>query len=152
MKKEIVELTNMCMIIDKINNKILVQNRLKNDWPGLTFPGGHVENGEGIIPSTIREIKEETGLDIKNLIPCGFVSWYNKENNERCLVFLFKTYDFNGKLINTYEGINKWMTLEEIKNGDMAPDFKEILSVFLKEDNHQEYLTWDPLKKNILYY
>ena len=69
MKKEIVELTNMCMIIDKINNKILVQNRLKNDWPGLTFPGGHVENGEGIIPSTIREIKEETGLDIKNLIP-----------------------------------------------------------------------------------
>ena len=40
-----VVLTIMCMVVNK-NNEILVENRLKKDWPGLTFPGGHVEDNE----------------------------------------------------------------------------------------------------------
>ena len=35
-------LANMCMVEDK-NGNVLVQERTKKDWPGLTFPGGHVE-------------------------------------------------------------------------------------------------------------
>ena len=38
-------LANMCMVEDK-NGNVLVQERTKKDWPGLTFPGGHVEKGE----------------------------------------------------------------------------------------------------------
>ena len=38
------ELTVMCMICD--GTKILVQDRVNKDWPGVTFPGGHVEPGE----------------------------------------------------------------------------------------------------------
>lgn len=30
------------------------------------FPGGHVEPSESLLQSVIREMKEETGLDIKN--------------------------------------------------------------------------------------
>ena len=41
-KCETVVLTNMCMVYDD-NGNILVQNRTKNTWPGITFPGGHVE-------------------------------------------------------------------------------------------------------------
>ena len=37
------ELTVMCMICD--GTKILVQDRVNKDWPGVTFPGGHVEPG-----------------------------------------------------------------------------------------------------------
>ncbi len=33
---ETVEFVNMCMI--KNGNKILVQNRVNPDWPGITFP------------------------------------------------------------------------------------------------------------------
>ena len=33
------ELTVMCMICD--GTKILVQDRVNKDWPGVTFPGGH---------------------------------------------------------------------------------------------------------------
>ena len=50
-------LTNMCMIYDK--NRILVQDRKDPDWPGVTFPGGHIEPGESFVGSTIREIKED---------------------------------------------------------------------------------------------
>ena len=33
-------------------------------WHGWNFPGGHVEKGEYVTPSVIREMKEETGLTI----------------------------------------------------------------------------------------
>ena len=37
-------LTNMCMIEN--GKQVLVQNRLNPNWPGITFPGGHVESAE----------------------------------------------------------------------------------------------------------
>ena len=53
-------LMNMCKIIDREENRILVLDKTKkHDWEGLTFPGGHLEKEESLIDSTIREIKEE---------------------------------------------------------------------------------------------
>ena len=43
-KTENVILTNICLVYR--DDEILVQDRHKDDWPGLTFPGGHVEEGE----------------------------------------------------------------------------------------------------------
>ena len=37
-------LTNICLIYK--DDQILVIDRKKKDWPGLTFPGGHVERNE----------------------------------------------------------------------------------------------------------
>ena len=92
MKHELekVELTNMCMILNEITNKMLVQVRDKNDWDGISFPGGHIEKGESIIASVIREVKEETGLDIKNVIPCGFKDWYDFEKEKGILYSYLK--------------------------------------------------------------
>ena len=59
-------LTNMVMIRDERSGKVLAQNRVKS-WKGLSFPGGHVEEGESIVDSAVREIREETGLDVYNL-------------------------------------------------------------------------------------
>ena len=46
-------LTNMCMIY-KENGEFLVQLRRKSDWPGINFPGGHVEDLESIEESVYR--------------------------------------------------------------------------------------------------
>ena len=59
--------TNLCMIYDD-NGNILVQDRADPGWPGLCFPGGHVEPGESFVESVIREVREETGLTIENPI------------------------------------------------------------------------------------
>ena len=62
-------LTNMCMVYD--GTRILVQDRMNPDWPGITFPGGHVEPRESFVDSVIREVEEETGLKISNVQLCG---------------------------------------------------------------------------------
>lgn len=46
-------LTNMCMVYD--GNRILVQDRMNLNWPGITFPGGHIEPKESFVESVIRE-------------------------------------------------------------------------------------------------
>ena len=77
--------TNMCMITD--GRRVLVQDRKSEKWPGVTFPGGHVECGESIISSVIREIKEETGLTVSNLELCGIQNWTDPTDHYRYLKF-----------------------------------------------------------------
>ena len=98
---EYVVLYNMCMIEDKKNRKVLVQNRIKGGWTGIAFPGGHIEPFESITDSVIREIKEETGLDICNIKLCGVKDWC--EENKRSIVFLFKTSSYKGNLLERTE-------------------------------------------------
>ena len=134
---EKVMLTNMCMIYDNDGN-VLVQNR-KKSWLGYAFPGGHVELGELIIDSTIREVKEETGLDISNLELCGIKQWFKPEEG-RNICFLYKTCSFSGKLISTDEGENKWVKLSEIKNMNLAHTFDSMLDIFLNNNLSELYL------------
>lgn len=61
-KTESIELTVLCLIED--GDRILLQNRVKNDWHGYALPGGHVEPGESVVDAVIREMKEETGLTV----------------------------------------------------------------------------------------
>ena len=67
-------LCNLCMVEDLENGKVVLQYRSpeKTHWAGYAFPGGHIEEGESLVESVIREIKEETGLTIFNprLVDC----------------------------------------------------------------------------------
>ena len=47
-RTEKAEFTNMCMVTDG-QGRLLVQDRVNPDWPGITFPGGHVEPGESFV-------------------------------------------------------------------------------------------------------
>lgn len=148
-KCEKVKMTNMCMITDSETKKVLIQNRNKNDWDGLSFPGGHIEEGEAIIPSTIREIKEETGLDVTNLIPCGFKDWYDYKKKERYIVFFFKTSSYSGTLMEeSKEGKNEWLSIDEIRNGKVAEDFIEMLDIFIGKSKRKEFFYRDKKEEN----
>lgn len=137
------ELTNMIMIMDRENNKVLVQNRKKHPQ-GITFPGGHVEKGESFVESALREIKEETGLTVKNLKACGVIHWCNKDTDDRYLAFLYKTYEFKGNLkSSSEEGDVFWVDIEKLENMELSDNFQECLPVFFVENYSEGFSAWN---------
>ena len=119
----------------KINrgNDVLVLDKVKKyGWEGLTFPGGHVEKVESITESVIREAKEETNLDIENIKYVGMISWYDIDNNDRIIGFLYETDDFSGELIKeNIEGTLEFIDYEELKNMDGHSDsMGEIFAIY----------------------
>ena len=106
-------LTNICLVYD--GERILVVDRKKKDWPGLTFPGGHVEKDEDFNASVIREVKEETGLTIRNPILCGIEEF------------------------KTDEGDVFWINRDELDSYKLSLDLKRILKV-MESDNLSEII------------
>ena len=143
MRTEMVELTNLCMIKD--GDKYLLQNRVKKDWQGYTFPGGHVEPGESIVQSVIREVKEETGLTLKDPHLVGVKQFWVESG--RYIVFLFSATKFTGELRSSHEGEVGWFTKVEMKKINLVNHFFEHLDVF--EGDYSEYIyeSEDSIKK-----
>lgn len=134
---EKIEFTNMCMIYDNDGN-VVVQEKVNKKWGGITFPGGHIEKRESIVDSVIREVKEETGLDIQNPKICG-IKWWEVNKNKRYIVLLFKTNKYSGTLKSSIEGKVYWAKLDEIKSMNLAESFDKMLDVFT-DDNIQEHI------------
>ena len=129
-RTEKVELAVLCMVYH--GNQILVQNRQKDDWRGWVLPGGHVELGESFVDAVIREIREETGLTIRNPKLCGIKQFPG--NHGRYVVPLFKTNLFEGTLRSSEEGEMRWVSRRELPNMDTVADFEALLSVLDRED------------------
>ncbi len=152
-RTENVELTVLCLI--HRDDNFLLQDRTKKDWRGYTLPGGHVEPGESIVDAVIREMKEETGLTIRNPRLCGIKQFPIENNGKedgRYLVFLFETDRFEGDITSSEEGKMHWVKKEELKQVNLVNDFEELLEVMLdKELNEFQYVIqdgeWKVLKK-----
>lgn len=120
-----IKLTIMCMVY-KDDGSFLVENRLKKDWPGLTFPGGHVEDNELIEDAVIREMKEETGLELKEIEPRGYIEWNEFGDDVRHLAMLFRSNKFKGKLKSSKEGEIFFIKEEDIGKYLLSNDFEKI--------------------------
>lgn len=125
MRTENAELTVLCMV--HRDGKYLLQNRKKKDWPGYTFPGGHIEPGESIVDAVKREMREETGLEIQAPRLCGVKQF--PIAGGRYLVFLFETDQFDGELRSSDEGEVEWVSRERLGEVPLVEDFMELLEV-----------------------
>ena len=67
------------------NDKVLVIQQVKGHWG---FPKGHVEEGETEVETAIREIKEETNLDVEIDEKHRYIeTYFPKENVKKDVVF-----------------------------------------------------------------
>ena len=130
-RSEPVVLTNMCMVTDG-NGNVLVQDRTDPGWPGLVFPGGHVEPEESFTEAVIREVWEETGITIEAPKLCG-VKQFQNHLGERYIVFLYKTDRFSGELKSSAEGEAKWVALKDFDQYNWVRDFSDMLEIFLDD-------------------
>ena len=135
-REETAVFTNMCMITDGQGN-VLVQDRLNPDWPGITFPGGHVEPGESFTCSVIREVQEETGLTVEDPVLCG-TKQFQTNSGARYVVFFYRATKFHGTLQSSSEGLVYWLPRAELAKQKLAPDMMEMVQV-MESKNLSEF-------------
>ena len=102
------------------DNQTLMLHRIKKEndihegkWNGL---GGKFHKGESPEDCVIREVKEESGLDILNPQLKGFISFPEFSKNTDWHVFIFVAEEFTGKLINSPEGVLEWIDNKDLLN------------------------------------
>ncbi len=134
-RTENAELTVLCLIHDE--ERYLLQDRVSEDWKGYTLPGGHVEPGESIVEAVIREMKEETGLTIRNPKLCGIKQFPLKDGDYskgRYIVFLYETSAFEGEIVSSDEGAMHWVEKKNLPNVNLVEDFFDLIDVMTNEE------------------
>ena len=136
-------ITNICLIYK--GSKILVIDRKKRDWPGLTLPGGHVEKNEDFNESVIREVKEETGLNIKNPVLCGIEEFKTKKE-DRYIMLFYKANKYSGKLKSSKEGEVFWVDKKDLNKYKLSLDLLRIIKV-MESKTKSEIIYYSENKK-----
>lgn len=78
-------------------DKVLLLNRQHDHFKGYIPPGGKVDFPEGFAEGAIREVKEETGLEIQSLVFKGISHYTNPERLDHFIIYNYWTDDFTGK-------------------------------------------------------
>ena len=132
------KLATLCYIQDKKTNSTLMLHRVKKEndyhhgkWNGL---GGKFEPGESPEECAVREIKEESGLNVKSIKMKGFITFPIFDGIEDWHVFVFVIDDFDGELIDSNEGNLGWIPNEELININLWEGDKYFIP-WLFEDN-----------------
>lgn len=110
------KLATLCYVQKDNKTLMLYRNKKENDyhegkWNGL---GGKFELGESPEDCAIREIKEEAGLTVKNLIMKGFITFPLFDGKDDWHVFLFVIDKFEGDLIDSPEGELDWIDNDKL--------------------------------------
>lgn len=103
----------------------------KDKWIGV---GGKFEEGESPEECLLREVKEETGLDLNSYkLRCIVTYVSNKYETEQ--MYVFTSNDFSGELIECNEGNLKWIDKYNILNLNIWEGDKFFIKKMQKDDN-----------------
>lgn len=103
------------------NGKVLMQKRSQSasKFPGYWIgPGGHVDEGEDVLSAAIREVKEETGVTIReeDIKLKVLALHHHLDRKEVWVEYIYRaTIHSKQNLISTPEGKAKWIDIESLK-------------------------------------
>jgi len=117
------------LVLQEDGKILLVQGRRR----GWEFPGGYVEEGEPIRTAAIREVKEETGIDVHLTKYCGMY----QDVRRSVLTCLFMGRPVSGELKTSAESVAiGYFTLEEALDKVTWRNFRERIIRCLNEQEH----------------
>ncbi|MCF7920090.1 MAG: 8-oxo-dGTP diphosphatase [Candidatus Cloacimonetes bacterium] len=110
------KLATLCYVKQDGKTLMLFRNKKENDthegkWNGL---GGKLEQGETPEDCVIREIREESGLEVTEMELKGFITFPMFDGKDDWFVFLYVITGFNGELIESPEGELEWIADEKL--------------------------------------
>lgn len=112
------------------DGKMLLEKR-KND-PGKgrwSVPGGVVELGENVKQTVIREVKEETGLDVAEPEHIDVVDQITRDENGRIkyhFVIIDYLVNLKGGTLNAASDADalQWVSLDDVEKYDLTSTFR----------------------------
>ncbi len=115
-------LATLCYVKHNRHTLMVYRNKKPGDihagkWNGL---GGKFEPGETPEECVIREVREESGLEIMNPRLHGLVMFPGFKGND-WYVFVFTATEFTGELIESPEGVLRWVPDEELESLSLWP-------------------------------
>lgn len=110
------KLATLCYV--RKDHQTLMIHRIKKEndihqgkWNGL---GGKMEPGETPEECAVREIFEESGLQVRNPLLKGFLTFPAFAHDEDWYAFVFVVTEFEGQLIESREGELAWIDDDEV--------------------------------------
>ncbi|KKO52713.1 8-oxo-dGTP diphosphatase [Paenibacillus sp. DMB20] len=145
------QVLTMSMIQD--GNKILLLNRPEHlGFPGYIAPGGKVDFPESIVDGAIREVKEETGLMVKEITYKGLIEFCEVNSGLRYMVFHYLVTSFEGELLNDPpEGELIWVDKDHTDDLPMQDWFRERIPLFFEPGVFEYSTIWDKEKDTVLH-
>ena len=93
-------------------HRVKKENDMNHDkWIGV---GGKLEQGESPEDCLLREVKEETGLTLKNYVLRGVITFVSNQWGTEYM-FLYTANEFEGKITDCNEGELVWVPKNKIK-------------------------------------
>lgn len=113
------------------DGKILLEKRKNEPGKGKwSIPGGLVELGETVEQTVLREVKEETGLEVENPEHLDVVDNITRDENGQIkyhfiiIDYLVKLKGGMAKAASDAEEL-KWVKLDEVEGFDLTKTFRE---------------------------
>ncbi|MFA5133679.1 MAG: NUDIX domain-containing protein [Patescibacteria group bacterium] len=102
---------------------LLIYRKKENDW---SFPKGHVEPGEEIRKTALREIEEETGLQTEIMKELPPNEYTNSKTGEETVTHMYLLRAITDNLKPEHEDDRvEWVKLDEIKDRLSYDNLKE---------------------------
>ena len=116
------------VVINEKNELLVIKERISN--LGFKLPGGHIDNGEMISTALVREVKEETGIEVEfeSIISLGHFYPHQFHKSNMYILCTAKAKSFEINIEDTEEIIDaKWVSVDDYLSDESVLDYSKAI-------------------------